>query len=246
MRLQNKISLITGAAHGIGLSTAIRFAQEGAIVILTDLDKIAGESAKTEVRKHSPQSTFVYLDVTERDSVQSCVNEILGRFGRIDILINNAGIIADAQFLKMSEKDWDRVIAINLKGVFNCTQGVAPFMAAQGYGKIINASSISGVFGNFGQTNYAAAKAGVIAMTKVWARELGRKGILVNALAPGFIESAMTAAVPEKVRESVVQKTPLGRMGRAEEVANAYLFLASDESSFINGAVLHVDGGLIL
>ncbi len=246
MRLQNKISLITGAAHGIGLSTAIRFAQEGAIVILTDLDKIAGESAQTEVRKLSPQSTFVYLDVTERDSVQSCVNEILGRFGRIDILINNAGIIADAQFLKMPEEDWDRVIAINLKGVFNCSQAVAPFMAAQGYGKIINASSISGVYGNFGQTNYAAAKAGVIALTKVWARELGRKGILVNALAPGFIESAMTAAVPEKVRESVVQKTPLGRMGRAEEVANAYLFLASDESSFINGAVLHVDGGLVL
>jgi 3-oxoacyl-[acyl-carrier protein] reductase len=246
MRLQNKISLITGAAHGIGLSTAIRFAQEGAIVILTDLDKFAGESALTEVRKHSPQSTFVYLDVTERDSVQSCVNEILGRFGRIDILINNAGIIVDAQFLKMSEEDWDRVIAINLKGVFNCTQGVAPFMAAQGYGKIINASSISGVYGNFGQTNYAAAKAGVIAMTKVWARELGRKGILVNALAPGFIESAMTTAVPEKFRESVVQKTPLGRMGKAEEVANAYLFLASDESSFINGAVLHVDGGLVL
>ena len=246
MRLQNKISLITGAAQGIGLSTAIRFAQEGAIVILTDLDKIAGESAQTEVRKLSPQSTFVYLDVTERDSVQSCVNEILGRFGRIDILINNAGIIADAQFLKMPEEDWDRVIAINLKGVFNCSQAVAPFMAAQGYGKIINASSISGVYGNFGQTNYAAAKAGVIALTKVWARELGRKGILVNALAPGFIESAMTAAVPEKVRESVVQKTPLGRMGRADEVANAYLFLASDESSFINGAVLHVDGGLVL
>jgi 3-oxoacyl-[acyl-carrier protein] reductase len=246
MRLQNKISLITGAAHGIGLSTAIRFAQEGAIVILTDLDKIAGLSAQTEVRKLSPQSTFVYLNVTERDSVQSCINEIMGRFGRIDILINNAGIIADAQFLKMPEEDWDRVIAINLKGVFNCSQAVAPFMAAQGYGKIINASSISGVYGNFGQTNYAAAKAGVIAMTKVWARELGRKGILVNALAPGFIESAMTAAVPEKVRESVVQKTPLGRMGRAEEVANAYLFLASDESSFINGAVLHVDGGLVL
>ena len=246
MRLHNKISLITGAAHGIGLSTAIRFAQEGSIVILTDLDRAAGESAQAEVREVSPRSTFACMDVADRESVQCRVNEIHERFGRIDILINNAGILADAQFLKMSEQDWDRVIDINLKGVFNCTQAVAPFMVSQGYGKIINASSISGVYGNFGQTNYAAAKAGVIAMTKVWARELGRKGILVNALAPGFIESAMTAIVPEKVREAVVQKTPLGRMGRAEEVANAYLFLASDESSFINGAVIHVDGGLVL
>jgi len=246
MRLQNKISLITGAAKGIGLSTAIRFAQEGAIVILTDLDVIAGECAQTEVQKFSPKSSFVSMDVTERESVQLHINEILRRFGRIDILINNAGIIVDAQFLKMSEQDWDRVIDVNLKGVFNCTQAVAPFMASRGYGKIINASSISGIYGNFGQSNYAAAKAGVIAMTKVWARELGRKGILVNVLAPGFIESRMTAAVPEEVRESVVLKTPLGRMGRPEEVANAYLFLASDESSFINGAVLQVDGGLVL
>ena len=246
MRLQNKISLITGSARGIGLSTAIRFAQEGAIVILTDLDQKAGEDAQTEVRKISPQSAFVCLDVTERESVQCRVNEIQERFGRIDILINNAGITADAQFLKMSEQDWDHIIDVNLKGVFNCTQAVAPFMATQGYGKIINVSSVSAIYGNFGQTNYAAAKAGVIAMTKVWARELGRKGILVNALAPGFIEGAMTTTVPKKIRESVVQKTPLGRMGRPEEVANAYLFLASDESSFINGAVLQIDGGLVL
>ena len=246
MRLQNKIALITGAAHGIGLSTAIRFAQEGSIVILTDLDRTAGEKAQAEVREISPRSTFVCMDVANRESVQCRVNEIHERFGRIDILINNAGIIADAQFLKMSEQDWDRVIDVNLKGVFNCTQAAAPFMTAQGYGKIVNASSISGVYGNFGQTNYAAAKAGVIAMTKVWARELGPKGVLVNALAPGFIESEMIAAVPTKIRESVVTKTPLGRVGRPEEVANAYLFLASDESSFINGAVLQVDGGLVL
>lgn len=246
MRLQNKISLITGAAHGIGLSTAIRFAEEGALVFLTDLDRTAGERAQDEVRKISPQSTFVIMDVADHESVQCRVNEIHEHFGRIDILINNAGIIADAQFLKMPEEDWDRVIAINLKGAFNCTQAVAPFMVAQGYGKIINASSISGVYGNFGQTNYAAAKAGVIAMTKVWARELGPKGVLVNALAPGFIESEMIAAVPARIRESVVKKTPLGRVGRPVEVANAYLFLASDESSFVNGAVLHVDGGLVL
>ena len=246
MRIQNKISLITGAAHGIGLSTAIRFAEEGAIVILTDLDGAAGEQTESVIRKISPQSVFLCLDVTERESVYRQVHDMIERYGRIDILVNNAGITADAQLLKMSEQDWDSVIDINLKGVFNCTQAVAPFMASRGYGKIINTSSISGIYGNFGQSNYAAAKAGVIAMTKVWARELGPKGILVNALAPGFIESPMTAAVPKKIRESVVLKTPLGRMGRPEEIANAYLFLASDESSFINGAVLQVDGGLVL
>jgi len=186
------------------------------------------------------------MDVTQLDSIQIGLAEIHERFGRLDILVNNAGVTADAQLSKMTIEEWDRVVDVNLKGVFNCTQAVVPIMQAQGYGKIINASSISGLYGNFGQTNYAAAKAGVIAMTKVWARELGPKGILVNALAPGFIESAMTATVPEKIRESVVLKTPLGRMGLPEEVANAYLFLASDESSFINGAILQVDGGLVL
>jgi 3-oxoacyl-[acyl-carrier protein] reductase len=246
MRLKNRISLITGAARGIGHSTAIRFAQEGAIVILADIDREAGREALERVRRISSDSLFILMDVTQLDSIQIGLAEIHERFGRLDILVNNAGVTADAQLSKMTIEEWDRVVDVNLKGVFNCTQAVVPIMQAQGYGKIINASSISGLYGNFGQTNYAAAKAGVIAMTKVWARELGPKGILVNALAPGFIESAMTATVPEKIRESVVLKTPLGRMGLPEEVANAYLFLASDESSFINGAILQVDGGLVL
>ena len=198
MRLRNRISLITGAARGIGLSTAIRFAEEGAIVILTDIDKEAGLEAQKRVREISPQSLFILMDVTQLDSIQIGLAEIHKRFGRLDILVNNAGVTSDAQLSKMTQKEWDRVIDVNLKGVFNCTQAVVPIMLAQGYGKIINASSVSGIYGNFGQTNYAAAKAGVIAMTKVWSRELGRKGILVNALAPGFIESEMTAIVPEK------------------------------------------------
>jgi 3-oxoacyl-[acyl-carrier protein] reductase len=215
-------------------------------VALGDVDERAGVAALPRVQEHSADSFFRPLDVTRRDSVQTFVDETRRRFGRIDILINNAGITADAQLLKMTEADFDRVIDINLKGVFNCTQAAAAVMVEQGYGKIVSATSVVGLYGNFGQTNYVAAKAGVIGMTKVWARELGRKGILVNAIAPGFIDTEMSRKVPDKVLNTIKDKTPLARMGTTADIANAYLFLASDESNFINGAVLSVDGGLVV
>jgi 3-oxoacyl-[acyl-carrier protein] reductase len=215
-------------------------------VALGDVDERAGVGALPRVQEHSADSFFQVLDVTRRESVQAFVDGTRRRFGRIDILINNAGITADAQLLKMTETDFDRVIDINLKGVFNCTQAAAAVMVEQGYGKIVSATSIVGLYGNFGQTNYVAAKAGVVGMTKVWARELGRKGIMVNAIAPGFIDTDMSRKVPDKVLRAIKEKTPLARIGTTEDIANAYLFLASDESNFINGAVLSVDGGLVV
>jgi len=215
-------------------------------VALGDVDERAGIKAVSQVQEYSAESFFRALDVTRRESVQAFADDARRRFGRIDILINNAGITADAQLLKMTEADFDRVIDVNLKGVFNCTQAVAAVMVEQGYGKIVSATSIVGLYGNFGQTNYVAAKAGVIGMTKVWARELGRKGIQVNAIAPGFIDTEMSRKVPDKVLNTIKEKTPLARMGSTADIANAYLFLASDEANFINGAVLSVDGGLVV
>jgi len=245
MRLQGKVAIITGAARGIGRETALLFAAEGAKVVICDLlDE--GEEVAEEIRSRGGEAIFYKLDVTDRDAVKRMVDAVVERYGRIDILVNNAGITRDAQFLKMTEEDWDKVIAVNLKGVFNVTQAVAPVMVAQGKGKIVNAASVVALYGNFGQTNYVASKAGVIGMTKVWARELGRKGINVNAVAPGFIQTEMTAKVPEKVLQMVRERTPLGRLGTPRDVAYAYLFLASEESDYVNGAVLSVDGGLVI
>jgi 3-oxoacyl-[acyl-carrier protein] reductase len=193
--------------------------------------------------------------VASQTDVEEALTATQERFGRVDILVNNAGILRDAQLVKvkdgevvakMGEAEFDSVIGVNLKGVFNCTQAVAPLMIQQGYGRIINASSVVGLYGNFGQTNYVASKAGVIGMTRVWARELGRRGITVNAIAPGFIATEMTQAMPEKVLAAMVERTPVGRMGQPEDVAYAYLFLASEEASFINGVVLSVDGGVVV
>ena len=245
MRLQGKVAIITGAARGIGRETALLFAAEGAKVVICDLlDE--GEEVAEEIRSRGGEAIFYKLDVTDREAVKRMVDAVVERYGRIDILVNNAGITRDAQFLKMTEEDWDKVIAVNLKGVFNMTQAVAPVMVAQGKGKVVNAASVVALYGNFGQTNYVASKAGVIGMTKVWARELGRKGINVNAVAPGFIQTEMTAKVPEKVLQMVRERTPLGRLGTPRDVAYAYLFLASDESDYVNGAVLSVDGGLVI
>ncbi|HDC92803.1 MAG TPA: SDR family NAD(P)-dependent oxidoreductase, partial [Candidatus Acetothermia bacterium] len=184
MRLQGKVAIITGAARGIGRETALLFAAEGAKVVICDLlDE--GEEVAEEIRSRGGEAIFYKLDVTDREAVKRMVDAVVERYGRIDILVNNAGITRDAQFLKMTEEDWDKVIAVNLKGVFNVTQAVAPVMVAQGKGKVVNAASVVALYGNFGQTNYVASKAGVIGMTKVWARELGRKGINVNAVAPG-------------------------------------------------------------
>ena len=245
MRLKDKVALITGAGRGIGREAALLFAREGAKVAVCDvIDE--GQQVADEIIRQGGEALFVKADVTDREQVRRMVATVRERFGRIEILINNAGVLRDAQLHKLSEEDWDLVIDVNLKGVFNVTQAVAPIMIEQGRGKIINVASVVALYGNFGQTNYVAAKAGVIGLTKVWARELGRKGINVNAVAPGVIQTEMIAKVPEKILEMLRERTPLGRLGTPRDVANAYLFLASDEADYINGAVLSVDGGLVV
>jgi 3-oxoacyl-[acyl-carrier protein] reductase len=252
MRLKDRVTLITGGAAGIGKATAELFAAKGAKVVICDVNPEAGEAT---VKALGPEHRFYKVDVTDRDAVQAWVDDVVAQYGRIDVLINNAGVLRDNQLVKvkdgalvkqMPEADFDLVIAVNLKGVFNCTQAVAPHMITGGGGVILNASSIVGLDGNFGQTNYVATKAGVIGMTKVWARELGRHNIRVNAVAPGFTATEMVMATPQKILDGMKARTPLGRMGQPRDIANAYLFLASDEASFITGIVLRVDGGIVV
>lgn len=236
-RLDKKISIITGGAKGIGKATVDKFIAEGAIVVLWDVD----------IEKSDQSNVFFQkVNVSNAKEVNDAVKDVVEKFGRIDILINNAGITKDSTLVKMTKEQWQQVIDVNLTGVFNCAQAVASIMITQGAGKIINASSVVGLYGNFGQTNYVATKSAVIGMTKVWARELGRKGINVNAVAPGFIATEMVKKMPENVVKNMEVKTPLGRLGLPEDIANAYLFLASNEADFINGTVLSVDGGLIV
>ena len=242
MRLEHKVAIITGGASGIGLAAVKRFTEEGAHVVIVDYDKEHGEKVAAEF----PNATFFAVDVSNSSQVKEMVDQVIARFGKIDILINNAGITRDATLVKMSEEDFQKVIEINLNGVFYCTQAVVPHMIASGTGKIINTSSVSGVYGNFGQTNYAATKAALIGMTKTWAKELGRKGINVNAVAPGFIATPMVQKMPEKVLQQMENSTSLQRLGKPEDIANAYLFLSSDEASYITGHVLHVDGGITM
>ncbi len=252
MRLDGKVALITGGAAGIGKAVAERFVEEGATVVLCDVNETDGVATADAL---GDAATFYKVNTADRAAVQAWVDEVVGNFGRIDILINNAGITRDSTLVKvkngelvkqMSEDQFDLVIDVNLKGVFNCTQAVAPVMIKQGGGAIISASSIVGVDGNFGQTNYVASKAGVIGMTKVWARELGRYGIRANAIAPGFTMTDMVLKMPDNVREGMVARVPLGRAGEPRDIANAYLFLASDEASYISGQVLRVDGGIVI
>ncbi len=245
MRLQDKAAIITGGANGIGYATAKRFLEEGARVALCDL---AGPALTKAAEELSPLGEVLALpcDVTDEQAVNAMIGEAAERLGRLDILINNAGITSDAQLLKMSAEQFDRVLSVNLKGVFLCTKAAAPHMIAQGGGRIVNAASVVGLYGNFGQSNYAATKAGLIGMTKTWAKELGRKNICVNAVAPGFILTDMVRKMPEEVLEKMREKTPMKRLGTVEEVANVYLFLASDEASYVNGAVLSVDGAITL
>jgi 3-oxoacyl-[acyl-carrier protein] reductase len=252
MNLQDRVVLITGGAAGIGKATAERFAEAGAKVVICDVNEQLGQEV---TRTLGPAAAFYPVNVTDRQAVQAWADDVIARYGRIDVLINNAGILRDGLLVKMTEgrlvkqmpeADFDLVIAVNLKGVFNCTQAVAPYMIAQGRGVILNATSIVGLDGNFGQTNYVASKAGVIGMTKVWARELGRYNIRVNAVAPGFTATEMVKSMPEKVLEGMKARTPLGRLGEPADIANAYFFLASDEASFITGAVLRVDGGIVV
>jgi 3-oxoacyl-[acyl-carrier protein] reductase len=246
MRLKDKVAIITGAGRGIGKATALKFAQEGAKLLISDVNEADLETVAGEIEEAGGKVVTMKVDVTSRQQVKEMVDKAVRVFGRLDILVNNAGITSDNQLYKMTEEQWDNVIAVNLKGVFNCAQAAAGVMMEQGSGVILNASSVVGIYGNFGQTNYAATKWGVIGMTKTWAKELGRKGIRVNAVAPGFILTPMTEKMPEKVLDMMKDKAPIKRLGTPEDIANAYAFLASDEASFITGAVLSVDGGIVL
>jgi len=244
--LEQKVVIVTGGAQGIGLCAAERFAAEGAIVAIWDFNTEKGAGAESQLRQNGHNVRFKQVNVADMASVKAAVEALVQETGRIDVLVNNAGITRDASLLKMTEEQWQQVIDVNLGGVFHCTQAVAPVMVEQKSGCIINTSSVVGLYGNYGQTNYVATKSGVIGMTKVWARELGRKGIRVNAVAPGFIATDMVETIPENIIEQIVGKTPLARMGKPEDIANAYVYLASGLASFVSGTVLSVDGGLVL
>ncbi len=244
MKLNGKVCIITGAANGIGLATARKFAREGAVVIVCDLRADQVDAAVQELLALGAQARGFVVDVTDRADLDAMVAKVKEAYGRVDVLINNAGITQDARLVKMTESQFDKVIAVNLKGTFQCTQAVADTMVEQGYGSIVNASSVVGLYGNFGQTNYAASKAGVIAFAKTWARELGPKGVRVNAVCPGFVATHILDTIPEKVLGEMETRVPLRRLGQPEELANVYAFLASDESSYVNGAVIEVSGGL--
>ncbi|HEX7616716.1 MAG TPA: 3-oxoacyl-ACP reductase FabG [Thermoanaerobaculia bacterium] len=250
------VAIVTGGAAGIGRATALRFARGGYAVSVWDVDEAGAAALAPELKAAgAPDAEGRKVDVTDATAVEKAVAEVVARFGRIDALVNNAGIVRDAQLVKwkegavastMTDADFDKVIAVNLKGVFHCTRAVAPHMIKQGSGVVLNASSVVGLYGNFGQTNYAATKAGVISFTQTWARELGKFGIRVNAVAPGFVATEIIKAMPEKVIAGMIAKTPVGRMGKPEDIAEAYFWLASDAASFVHGATLSVDGGLVL
>jgi len=244
-RLEQKVAVITGGAQGIGKATVQKFSINGASVVIWDVDDKKGEELVSELQNNGLTAKFLKVNVANLGEVEEAVKNVVDKYGQIDILVNNAGITRDSTMKKMSAEQWQQVIDVNLTGVFNCTKAVAKVMLEKENGIILNASSVVGLYGNFGQTNYVAAKSGVIGMTKVWAREFGRKGIRVNAVAPGFIATEMVKAMPENIIKIIKEKTPLGRLGTPEEIADAYLFLASDEASFINGTVLSVDGGMI-
>jgi 3-oxoacyl-[acyl-carrier protein] reductase len=243
MRLRDKVSIITGGGRGIGQATALKFGQEGAVVIVCDLAQATVDDTVDQVRRSGGRADGFVVDVTARPTIDAMVQAVRQRYGRIDVLVNNAGIVMDAQFKKMSDAAFDKVIDVNLKGTYNCARAVVDIMLEQESGVILNASSIVGLYGNFGQTNYAASKFGVIGMAKTWARELGRKGIRVNAVCPGFVETPILGTIPDKVLEAMRDRVPMGRLGRPEEIANTYAFLASEEASYINGAVIEVSGG---
>jgi 3-oxoacyl-[acyl-carrier protein] reductase len=252
MRLKDKVTLITGGAAGIGKATAEAFAREGAIVVICDMNEEAGQAFAPAL---GPQACFYKVNVADRQAVQAWIDDVLARYGRIDILVNNAGITRDAQLVsvkdgvlikQMEESAFDSVISVNLKGVFNCAQAVAPAMIRQSAGVILNISSVVGLYGNFGQTNYVATKSAVIGMTKVWARELGRKGVRVNAVAPGFVATEMVQKMPEKVLDEMKSKIPLGRLAEPADIANTLVWLASSEAAYVHGAVISVDGGIVI
>jgi len=245
MKLKDKVAVVTGGARGLGRAIAQAFLAEGAVVVITDIDE---ESVRRTAEELSAagRAEGVPMDVSQFDAVQQAMAGIIEKYGRVDILVNNAGITADAQLVKMTEEQFDKVVAVNLKGVFCCAKAVVGSMIEQGYGRIINISSVTAHNGNFGQTNYAATKAGVISMAQTWAKELGKKGVTANAVAPGYTATEMVKKVPETILDSITGKTPVRRLGKPEEIAAVCVYLASDEAAFVNGAVLRVDGGLAL
>lgn len=245
-KLEKKIAIVTGGASGIGKATCFKFADEGAIVILWDVNTERGEEVAAQINGKGGVAAFDCVNTANFEEVSNAVHRVVNTYGTIDFLINNAGITRDATLLKMEEEQWQAVIDINLKGVYNCTRCVAPIMVLNGFGRIVNASSVVGLYGNFGQTNYAATKAGVIAMTKTWAKELGKKGIRVNAVAPGFIRTEMVEAMPEHVLTQMSEKVPVKALGQPQDIANVYAFLCSEEANYINGATISVDGGITL
>ena len=255
MQFKDKVVLVTGGANGIGRAVVKKFHTMGARVAIWDLTDDVGTELAAEINAQGGTALYRHVNVTDSDDVDQAAVELADEWGRIDVLINNAGILRDGQLVKvkegelqkrMTDEQFDMVIDVNLRGVFICTRAVAPVMVKQKGGVILNATSIVGLDGNFGQTNYVATKAGVVGMTKVWARELGRYGVRVNAIAPGFISTDMVMAMPEKILDGMRQHTPLGRLGQPEDVANAYAFLASEEAEFITGTVLRVDGGIVV
>ena len=243
MRLKDKVAIITGSARGIGQATALKFAAEGAKVVVCDIDRKAVDEVVAQITASGGQAVGFTLNVTDKASIAAMVKGVTDKYGRVDVLVNNAGIVDDAMLRKMTDDQFERVIDINLKGTYNCARAVVDIMIAQGAGVILNASSVVGLYGNFGQTNYAASKFGVIGMAKTWARELGRKGIRANAVCPGFVETTILKSIPQKVMQAMIDRVPLGRLAKPEEIANTYAFLASDEASYINGAVIEVSGG---
>ena len=238
-RLADKVAVVTGGSNGIGKATCQKFAEEGASVIIWDLNEEAGQALANEIN-----GTFDKVNTADYEAVGKATDKVIEQHGKIDILINNAGITRDSTLRKMTPEQWQQVVDVNLTGVFNCGKHIQTHMVSAGFGRIVNTSSVVGLYGNFGQTNYVATKAGVIGMTKVWARELGRKGITVNAVAPGFIATDMVMAMPENAIDMMQSKVPTGRLGKPEDIADAYCFLASDEAGYINGATLSVDGGM--
>ena len=240
-RLENKIAIITGGGRGIGQAITHRYLNEGATVIIAELNEQSGKKTSDSIGGH-----FVKTDISDEDSVNSLFEYVKTKFSRLDILVNNAGILQDSTLKKMDSNQFDSVVNVNLRGTYLCGKAAADIMVKQGSGVIINAASVVAHNGNFGQTNYVASKAGVIGMTKVWARELGKDGIRVNAIAPGFIKTEMTAGMPEKIIRMMGDKVPLKRWGKPEDVASAYTFLASDLASYITGTVLNVDGGVVV
>jgi 3-oxoacyl-[acyl-carrier protein] reductase len=243
MRLKDKVAIITGSARGIGHATALKFAAEGARVVVCDLGSKAIDEVVAQIIAAGGKAIGFTVDVTDKAGIAAMVKGVMDAYGRIDVLVNNAGIVDDAMLRKMSDEQFERVIDINLKGTYNCARAVVDIMISQNAGVILNASSVVGIYGNFGQTNYAASKFGVIGMAKTWARELGRKGIRANAVCPGFVETTILKSIPAKVMQAMIDRVPLGRLAKPEEIANTYAFLASDEASYINGAVIEVSGG---